>query len=911
MSRTTRILLIVAAVLLAGAGVYGYFRIQQLKSPVRDPLEAVPVDAFCVIGSHDARATWAKLSGGNLAWAALGETGWASKASSTAAHIDSLLAADAEIASFFDERESWLSLHCTGKDDFDYLLAAALPGTGDMDEFSAFVKKHAGGKKVEQKTWKENIILTVGDPATGRFFTGMREGVILLSENEALLKSALEQLEKGPTLKQDKSFAAVRQTAGEKAVANIYINYPRLVTGLKRIANDRSHERLESIAHFAGWTEMDLALRPNAVLMNGYTAAPDSTKQYLGIFSGQQPQRVEVASVLPGSTITYTCYGISNFQLFNQRYDTHLEQEGLADERRDLLAQLKRNYGYDPDKQIGSWLGNEIAVATLPAPEGGTVTVALLSTARTAEAKESLLGMEDKSDTTRAEPVTDSTGYVIRKSPVPGMLPATFGELFGELREAWYTVVQHYLVFAPDENTLRAFIAANENRTTLANNRAYADFSTNISEEASITIYASPGHSLNLLKEHADGSFAGDLQAHAGLLRRFDGAVLQYSAGDNDLYYTNIFLRHNPQTKRDISTLWETQLDTTFSGKPWLVNDHKTKGMDVFVQDDANKIYLISSTGSILWKKQLPEKIMGDVQQVDALKNGKLQLIFNTASSIYIIDRNGNDLAPFPLRLPAPATNTLRVMDYENSRDYRLLIACADKKVYNYTIKGAKVGGWKIPVTEDVVLVPVQHTAVGGKDYVIVADRGGKTYITDRQGNMRLNLKERLTAPVTQVFVEPGKDLSRTRIVSADSLGNVSRLSLADELERMHFMDFVESPGFEYRDINSDGSREFIFLDAHRLMIFNQDKAPVMSYTFDSPAEPKPMIFLFDSKDVRIGALCRSASEVHLINNGGMETEGFPLQGTTPFSIGRLNGSGELTLLCGNNGRYLCAWPLR
>src|SRR5665213_1337089 len=113
------------------------------------------------------------------------------------------------------------------------------------------------------------------------------------------------------------------------------------------------------------------------VLLNGYTTAPDSANEFLGIFKGQQPQRIEAASILPANTISYVSYGISNFQLFNQRYDAYLEKEGLADERRDKLSQLQRNYNFDPDKQIGNWMGNEMVMATLPAPEGGTTTFAL------------------------------------------------------------------------------------------------------------------------------------------------------------------------------------------------------------------------------------------------------------------------------------------------------------------------------------------------------------------------------------------------------------------------------------------------------------------------------------------------------------------------------------------------------
>src|SRR6185503_16077965 len=123
---------------------------------------------------------------------------------------------------------------------------------------------------------KGNPILEIGDLKNGGFCLGMREGVILISGNEDLLKAGMDQLEKGPTLKNEKNFLAVQQTAGEKFAANVYVNYSKLEVGLKRISNDDEQDRLDGISRFAEWTEMDLSLRPNAVLMNGYTCAPDS-----------------------------------------------------------------------------------------------------------------------------------------------------------------------------------------------------------------------------------------------------------------------------------------------------------------------------------------------------------------------------------------------------------------------------------------------------------------------------------------------------------------------------------------------------------------------------------------------------------------------------------------------------------
>lgn len=910
MTKNLKIVLIILGIIVVGGGLFTFFYLRTLKTPARDALEAVPSGAFCVISTTDARNTWEQLNQGNLIWAALTGTEWAAKVSSTAALVDSLLASDPKMTEAIEENISYISLHCTGTDGFNYVFSVSLPGIAYEERAIAFVKQSASGYTFTEQEMTNAKILSArsGDK---KFYCSVSQGVLQFSDNEDLLKTGIEQLAKGKTLLDDVAFNAVRKTAGEKSAANVYVNYSRLLVLLKRVSDKSFHESLDALNSFAGWTETDLSLRPNAALLNGYTYASDSNAAYLNVFRGQQAQPLEADAVLPNGTVCYLDFSISNFDRYLENYDQHLAQLGTADERRDRLAQLNANYGFDPKEHIGTWIGNEVVKAEVNISGQGIRPVAILSTVSTAKTREKLESLRPRVDTGAPAAALDSTGVIVRSVPVPEMLPATFGNLFSEFREAYYAITSHYVIFAEDESTVKAFIISSESGRTLRKDRAYLDFATNMANAASVTLYAAVPKTQSLIEERSETGFRAQVTHHADLLKRFDGVVLQYNIDEGNLHYTNAFLRHNPQDKKNNTSLWETQLDTTFSGKPWLLTNHNTKGLDIFVQDDANKIYLVSSTGIIFWKRQLNKPIMSDIQQIDGLKNEKLQMVFNTEDSLYVLDRNGAVVAPFPVKLPARATNGVRVMDYENTREYRMLIACDDHKIYNYTGKGKKVEGWKLPSTENDVIAPVQHTMVSGKDYVVIVDREGKTYITDRQGGIRLSLKEQLGSPVKQFYLETGKDLARTRIVMADSLGNVYRLSFTDELERLHFADFGRTPFFEYRDLNGDGSYEYIFLSPDRLAVYNQDKLNSFSYGFESPCVGPLALYRLGDNDLRIGITCPGASEIHLINRGGADSEGFPMPGQTPFSIGRLNGENGLTVIVGTNGKYLSAYSLQ
>ena len=88
-------------------------------------------------------------------------------------------------------------------------------------------------------------------------------------------------------------------------------------------------------------------------------------------------------------------------------------------------------------------------------------------------------------------------------------------------------------------------------------------------------------------------------------------------------------------------------LDHPVQSKPQWLKNHRTKEQDIAVQDEQNSLYLYSNTRNALLEKTDRRKIIGDIQQVDLYKNGRLQMAFRTTERFYILDRNGKVVPPF------------------------------------------------------------------------------------------------------------------------------------------------------------------------------------------------------------------------------------------------------------------------
>ena len=349
-------------------------------------------------------------------------------------------------------------------------------------------------------------------------------------------------------------------------------------------------------------------------------------------------------------------------------------------------------------------------------------------------------------------------------------------------------------------------------------------------------------------------------------------------------------------------------LDTNFSSEPIITVNHNNNSKEIFVQDDANKIYLISNTGSILWKKQLSEKIIGEVVQIDAYKNHKLQLLFCTESKLHLIDRNGSDVGNFPVKLPAKTSNGVNVMDYSNDKNYRLLVGCVDNMVYNYNVDGDQVKGWEYSPGASPAQGKIWHYVNNGKDYIIVYAANGSVKVVQRSGKDRLSLDKTLPSfNSQQVYFKSGTGLDKTFICTSDTIGNFHKLYLNGMVESIAINDLKSFKRLSYFDANNDNSLDYILTSNQELKVLDVDQKELFKYQFEGQINTEPILIKIKGEANKIGVL--SEGKIYLFNDAGAIVDGFPLSGNTRFQIQDLNND-EIPNLVVGQGNILYTYNL-
>ena len=208
----------------------------------------------------------------------------------------------------------------------------------------------------------------------------------------------------------------------------------------------------------------------------------------------------------------------------------------------------------------------------------------------------------------------------------------------------------------------------------------------------------------------------------------------------NDYYVLNFVSEKQTEStlSDEMRERFRFALDDAMASEPVILLNHRTKRLEIAVQDENNYLYLIGNNASLLWKKRLDGKIQSPIYQVDLFKNGFLQMAFTTEKSIWVIDRNGKEVAPFPLQYKNPIT-PLEVFDYESNREYRFLFA-EGNTLHLLDKKGQEVKGFNQSANGKPLFTP-KHYRFNGKDYLIYSSNNGTFNILHRNGEPRITVK--------------------------------------------------------------------------------------------------------------------------------------------------------------------------
>ena len=593
----------------------------------------------------------------------------------------------------------------------------------------------------------------------------------------------------------------------------------------------------QEINNFSKGMTLDAEISPDQINFNGITLVNDTLPQLLKVFKNTIPQENTIQQIAPSNSNGFLSFTYNDFDILKNNINNFNSKTVDSTFNSELFHTINEVGEIYFDKNTAIILKSIDAVATIEA-------------------------LQDHQNV-----ISNFRNVAVFEFNNSNLFKTVFSPFINAENISNYIIIDDFFVFAKSEKQLQDIITNFQNGTTLINTNSYKESMSFLSDESSLLVVANPTKLKQIISSISDTDYS-NLK-----FSNYKISAIQFVQDDGFVHINAVIKKNKTRARQNsISEEFNVTIDADIIMQPHFVTNHRTKQKDIVVQDVNNNLYLISNTGKVLWKKKLNGAVLGRIQQVDLYKNGRLQLAFATSKRIYIIDRNGNDVSPFPLKFNSEITQPLSVFDYDNTKNYRFLVT-QDKFLLMYDRNAKNVSGFRYNNTGNTITTQPKHFRIGNKDYIVFA-AGKKLMILNRKGQSRIKVKDEINFSGNPIFKYNDKFTTTTsagELAKVNTKGNVSKQSL--NLDEDHFV------------VTTD--KTLVTLSENNLAI------KLKTYELDFGNYTAPRIFYLNDK-IYISLTDLQTQKVYLFDSQAKLLNNFPVYGNSTLDLANIDNDNRL-----------------
>lgn len=476
--------------------------------------------------------------------------------------------------------------------------------------------------------------------------------------------------------------------------------------------------RLSNKEHsLSGWTSLKSNRTENGYTGTGVTAINDSMPHLLKVFKGQVPQPFTAGTIAPREVKSVIAFTLNDAEQLLKNIHT----------LQDSLTTSKELELFDTATEMGA----------LELNEGNAYYIKSLNAASTTEA---IAIHTKKTDIYRGVQLYDIDTTSLISNEITPLLPSIETNI--------YFTIDDYCLFTKNTATAQRIIAAYINNDVLSKTIDFQEIKTTMTSAASYNIIQRGSNATTTI-----ANFLNSIKTTKSTQNNKAIASIQFSIDGN---YAHTQVNYKVvMVKKKVSAAVTEQFRTTLkapiiNAPQFFVHQSAT---NTIVQDNNHVLYMVSSNGKTMWKKELDSPILGKVAHIDIKRNNRKQLVFATENAIYVINNKGKDVGPFPKKFKDKITQPLAVFDYDNKRNYRFLVTQGNR-LYMYDSQAKLVKGFKFKKTNTPIKHLPKHLRIGNKDYIAITEDSGKLHLVSRTGKERVHVKQNFNFSETPVQKE-------------------------------------------------------------------------------------------------------------------------------------------------------------
>jgi len=612
--------------------------------------------------------------------------------------ITELAGNDATLKMAVNGGNTLLSVYLTSAEGYDYLYTTTVNGVNDnalLNKLQSSPKVKAVHIRIFKNRKVIEVVLRTGQLIT---FANMK-GVLAYSFTSFLTEASVSTVLNGSSIEDEPSFKKAHKVAGTLGDARLYFNFAKCDVILPLIIKPAKASLLSDLPLFANWVGVALTLNNNEITLTGASLSKNKVNEVTG------SPLVSILNLIPDNS------AVANITLV----DTTQYKQG------EMLN------GY-----FKEWARGAMAFVTVE-PLQDNFTDKNLFVVQTANKDKAVAQLRnlisvEGSDINVVDTYEGNSIYHLKNG---GAINRVYGNAFTVFNEVWFTVTDKAAFFCNSQDVLKLVL----DKIANAENITKGDNATKVNVSGNRILYINTNRAKVML--------SGMLKSGSTInefIKQINN-ILITTRPDGKMLHIEGVLKAG-ETKTISGMLWKTQLKATSAYPPQITMNAESGEKEIFMQDTTGNIYLMGSSGEVIFTRNITGPILGKVYQLDYYNNGALQYVFNTANHIYIIDRAGEDVASYPIRLSHVATTGLTLLTDSGSHTYRYFVPCANNTIYGYEGNGRPLSGYSPKGGVGMVVTPVQAFAAQGKFHVAVFNTNGTLNVFDIRGNKELSIDD-------------------------------------------------------------------------------------------------------------------------------------------------------------------------
>lgn len=770
-----KLLIIIAILLLGGVGYFTYLK--WVKNADITKWSFVPKNSLVVYESPDPLGSFNEIAKTNI-WKNFSSLPLFGAMDKNLKVLDTI-GGKGNFNRLFENTNILVSLHQISSTDFDFLYVAEIDNLSKhafISQALIYYRRQNYIKKT--RNYLGFTITEIKIPKSVDTFTFIfYKNYFIGSFSAFLVEDGIRTVTGEEIGSFEKEFDELSQiTKLKKDEGNLYVNLSKFSLLYNGFFQETTTFSLAKSAF------TDLKITDQRINLSGFSFL-NNPDEFLSTLTQKPGSSFDMAEVIPMQSASAFHYNFSDPLTFASKLESYL----MITEDRVLQARERLLNAHDFDiSYTYQLIDEEIGLINLePMRPNQKDQLLILEVKDMGESLKFFNSVaERKAASTRDTVYVEKFGnYEIRKLPIEEFPAALLGKIAEGFESSFYLQHRNYLIFSNNLLQLKNLTLAIENEDTWSKSLRIKNFLDEANKAANFSVFVNTPRSWSQFVNRLDGSWKDLAKANQFSLRNMEFLSLQFTAVDNK-FYTDATLHQSlvPDNNipEKIDLLESISLPDFIISKPYLISSHNSKEREVVIQDSSYFIHQFSDKLELIWSKDIGEKIISDIQQIDYYKSDKLQIIFSTASGIHVIDRNGEYIPGFPKSISQDRDiDHISIIDYDNSKNYRFAIANTKGDVY-LTDKNVKpLKGWSPKTFDSRLIQPPKHYRIGRKDIIVAIEETGKINVLNRRGEFIEKFPIDIKADIKgNVFIKETNELSTSSIHLVTEIGESIELSL-------------------------------------------------------------------------------------------------------------------------------------